>query len=86
MVSTHPFTQFIQDSKILKMFCNTPLRSLRDDATCVRMFSSGSHKTLTGLTFAQICFLTEPTQRLSLALFAFSAIRLELVVADTLVF
>ena len=45
------------------MFCNTPLRSLRDDATCVRMFSSGSHKTLTGPTFAQICFLTEATDR-----------------------
>ena len=63
--------------KILKMFCNTPLRSLRDDATCVRMFSSGSHKTLTGPTFTLICFLTEPTQILSFALFAFSGIRLE---------
>ena len=59
------------------MFCNTPLRSLRDDATCVRMFSSGSHKTLTGPTFAKICFLTEPTQRLSLALFAFSGVMLD---------
>ena len=68
------------------MFCKTPLRSLRDDATCVRMFSARSHKTLTGPTFAQICFLREPTQRLSLALFAFSGIMLELVVADTLVF
>ena len=60
--------------KILKLFCN---RSLRDDATCVRMFSSGSHKTLTGPTFAQIYFLTEATHRFSFALFAFSVIRLE---------
>ena len=60
--------------KILKLFCN---RSLRDDATCVRMFSSGSHKTLTGPTFAQIYFLTEATHRVSFALFAFSVIRLE---------
>ena len=38
---------------------------MRDDATYVRMFSSGSHKTLTGPTFAQIYFLTEATHRFS---------------------
>ena len=72
--------------KILKMLCDTPLRSLRDDATCVRIFSSGSHKTLTGPTFAQICFLTEATDRFSFALLAFSVIRLEQRKKDAYIF